>query len=198
MKVGLFGGSFDPIHRGHVAPVVEARRRLGLDRVFYLPTALPPHKARREQAPPYSRYAMVELAILGQEGLFASPFELTPDRPAYTVDTVLHFRHTLPEAELYLLIGSDSFAELHQWVRFREIVATARLAVLDRPGWDEAGLPAEPAALLGGDRVTWLHQPKIEVSSTRLRALLAKGEPAPDGMLDDLVAGYIRKYDLYR
>ena len=201
MRIGLFGGSFDPIHRGHVEPVVAARRLLGLDRVIYLPTAAPPHKARREQAPPYARYAMVELAILGHEGLYASPFELTPERPAYTVDTVLHYRSTLPDAELYLLIGSDSFAEIHHWVRYREIVQAARLAVLDRPGWEAADLAAEPAALAHGelgDRVIWLHQPPVAISSTELREQLKVGLAPPPGMLDDLVASYVRKYDLYR
>ena len=101
MKIGLFGGSFDPIHRGHVEPVREARRRLGLERVIYLPTATPPHKPRRALAPALARFAMVELALLGEEGLYVSAHELTPERPAYTVETLEHFRRQMPEAELH-------------------------------------------------------------------------------------------------
>ena len=113
MKVGLFGGSFDPIHRGHLDPVRAAMRDLGLDRVIYLHTARPPHKPGRALAPALARYAMVELALLGEEGLYASAHELTLDRPAYTIETLEHFRRQMPAAELYLLIGGDSFADLH-------------------------------------------------------------------------------------
>ncbi len=144
MKIGLFGGSFDPIHRGHIEPVQEARRLVGLDRVIYLPTAKPPHKPRRALAPAHARYAMVELALLDEEGLYASAHELTPDRPAYTVETLEHFQREMPDAELHLLIGGDSFADFHHWVRWPEIAAAARLVVLARPGWELESLPLDP------------------------------------------------------
>jgi nicotinate-nucleotide adenylyltransferase len=211
LKVGLFGGSFDPIHRGHIEPVQEARRALALDRVLYLPTARPPHKPGRQLAPPLARYAMVELALLHEEGLFAVPHEVTPDRRAYTIDTVERFRRELPAAELYLLIGSDSFLELPHWHRWRDIVGAARLVVLSRPGWAVAapaasvpgGLPApggeeELAQLVRAGRVQLLRQRPCEVSSTRLRELLARGERPPAGWLQDLVVDFIAKYDLYR
>jgi nicotinate-nucleotide adenylyltransferase len=205
MKVGLFGGSFDPIHRGHLEPVQEARRVLGLERVIYLPTAIPPHKPGRRLAPPLARYAMVEIAILAEEGLYASPYELTLDRPAYTAETVEHFQRQLPAAELHLLIGSDSFFELPHWVRWRDVVAAARLVVLARPGWDLAELAgtAEPerrelSALLASDRVRVLEQRPCEVSSTRLRELLVRGERPPAGWMPDLVVDFVHKYSLYR
>ncbi|HEY7213626.1 MAG TPA: nicotinate (nicotinamide) nucleotide adenylyltransferase [Thermoanaerobaculia bacterium] len=200
MKIGLFGGSFDPIHRGHVEPVREARRALGLDRVIYLPTARPPHKPGRVLAPPLARYAMVELALLGEEGLYASPHELTLDRPAFTIETLEHFQSAMPGAELFLLIGGDSLADLHHWVRWREIPRAARLAVLARPGWelDAVALDPEVAALARTDRVLLLRQPEVDVSSTRLRQLLAVGLPLPPGAVPDLVVRYLHKYALYR
>src|ERR1700674_2750091 len=239
MKVGLFGGSFDPIHCGHLEPVKEARRLLGLEGVIYLPTAIPPHKPGRLLAPPLARYAMVEMAILAEEGLYASPYELTLDRPAYTAETLEHFQRELPAAELHLLIGSDSFFELPHWVRWRDIAAAARLVVLARPGWDLAGLTeisessgssesaessestetVEPSragsqadrwqgpqgqerrelsALLASDRVRVLDQRPYEVSSTRLRELLARGERPPDVWMPDLVVDFVHKYRLYR
>lgn len=199
MKLGLFGGSFDPIHAGHVLPVREARRALGLDRILYLPTAHPPHKPRRRMAPPHARYAMVELALLGEEGLFASPYELTLDRPAYTVETLEHFRRLEPAADLHLLIGSDSFSDLHHWVRWREIPGLARLVVLARPGWsqEESALPAELQELARDERVTLLHQPPVDVSATRLRELFARGEQPPAGWVHESVVRYVQKYDLY-
>ena len=200
MKVGLFGGSFDPIHRGHIEPVREARRALGLDRVIYLPTARPPHKPGRVLAPAFARYAMVEMALLREEGLYASTHELTVDRPAYTIETLEHFRAEMPEAELFLLIGGDSFADLHLWLRWREIPRAAQVVVLARPGWDFATVPLDPevAELARTDRVLLLRQPPVDVSSTRLRELLAAGFPLPEGALPDLVVRYLQKYDLYR
>ncbi|HVS00923.1 MAG TPA: nicotinate (nicotinamide) nucleotide adenylyltransferase [Thermoanaerobaculia bacterium] len=198
MKIGLFGGSFDPIHYGHILPVQEARRALGLDRVIYLPTAVPPHKPGRQLAPAYARYAMVELALLDEEGLYVSTHELTLGRPAYTIETVEHFQSVLPDAEIYLLIGGDSFADLPFWVRWRDLVTAARLVVLARPGWDEAGLAPELAALARSDRVHLLRQPPVDISSTRLRALFACGEAPPAGMVPDRVAYYVQKYKLYQ
>jgi len=200
MKIGLFGGSFDPIHRGHIEPVREARRLLGLERVIYLPTATPPHKPRRALAPAHARYAMVELALLDEEGLYVSAHELTPERPAYTVDTLEHFRRQMPDSELHLLIGGDSFADLHHWVRWQEIAAAARLVVLARPGWDLDSIPLDPgvAALARTDRVLVVRQAAVDVSSTRLREQLAAGLPIPPGDVPDLVVRYVQKYGLYR
>jgi len=200
MKIGLFGGSFDPIHRGHIEPVREARRLLGLERVIYLPTATPPHKPRRALAPAHARYAMVELALLGEEGLYASAHELTPDRPAYTVETLEHFRREMPDSELHLLIGGDSFADLHHWVRWPEIAAAARLVVLARPGWDLDSISLDPgvAALARTGRVLVVRQAAVDVSSTRLRERLAAGLPLSPGDVPDLVVRYVQKYGLYR
>jgi nicotinate-nucleotide adenylyltransferase len=200
VKVGLFGGSFDPIHRGHIEPVQEARRALGLDRVIYLPTAVPPHKPGRRLAPAHSRFAMVEMALLEEEGLYASPHELTLGRPAYTIETLEHFKREMPGAELHLLIGGDSFADLSHWVRWREIPEAARIVVLTRPGWDLDAVPLdlEVAALVGSDRVVFLKQPPVDLSSTRLRELFAAGEPAPAGSMPDLVVRYVQKYKLYQ
>lgn len=199
MKLGLFGGSFDPIHQGHVAPVREARRALGLDRVLYLVTGKPPHKAGRALAPPHARYAMVEMALLGEEGLYASPHELILDRPAYTIETLEHFRRADPAADLHLLIGGDSFVDLHLWHRWREIAAAARLVVLTRPGWELDARALHPdLAALAADRVVFLQQPPVDISSTRLRELFARGEHPPSGQVSEPVVRYVQKYDLYR
>ena len=200
MKVGLFGGSFDPIHRGHIDPVREARRALGLERVLYLPTAVPPHKPGRTLAPAHARFTMVELALLFEEGLYASAHELTLDRRAFTIETLEHFRRAMPQAELHLLVGGDSLADLHHWVRWRDIVEAARVVVLPRPGWElgAASLDPEVAALARTDRVLLLRQPPVDVSSTRLRELLAAGLPPPEGAVPELVVRYLQKYNLYR
>ncbi len=202
MKIGLFGGTFDPIHFGHILPVKQARTQLGLDLVIYLPTAIPPHKPGGQVAPPHARWTMVELALLSDPGLVADPFELTPEKEAFTVDSVEHFRSAFPADDLYLLIGCDSFAELHTWRRWEELVAMVRLAVLVRPDWRpgalEAQLTPEVAALMGTDRVCFVTNRPVAVSATELRRLLATGAQPPEGWLPDLVLQYIQKYNLYR
>lgn len=201
-RVGLFGGSFDPVHAGHVLPAAEARRALGLERVIFLPTARPPHKPKRTLAPAWARYAMVELALLDADGLYASPHELTLGRPAYTVDTVEAFRRRWPEVALHLLVGSDSFAELATWRRWEELVDQVRLVVLARPGWDVERVAGEvPAALarrLEAGEVDVVAGAPVDLSSTEIREILARGEEPPPGALSAPVLHYIRKYCLYR
>jgi nicotinate-nucleotide adenylyltransferase len=194
-RVGLFGGSFDPIHRGHVDPVVEASRVLGLERVVYLPTAEPPHKEGRRFAPALQRYCMVELALLGHVDLVVSDHELTEGRKAYTIDTVEHFAAELPGSELYLFVGADSYLELDQWRRYQDLLAMVTLVVLARPGFERA-LERQPAA--NGHRVVLFESTQVDVSSTALRELLRAGQRPSSEAMAEAVVDYCRKYALYR
>jgi nicotinate-nucleotide adenylyltransferase len=192
MKIGLFGGSFDPIHRGHIQPVLEAVEQAGLDRVIYLPTGRPPHKPNRRLAPALARYAMTELALVRHDRLWVSAHELSEAAPTYTVDTLRHFAAAYPGDELHLVIGADSFAELSTWVRFEEILELARLVVLARPGV-AAIAAAAPAA-----RVQRVDNRPVEVSSTEVRRLLARGERPPAGWVPEPVVDFAFKYRLYQ
>jgi len=202
VRIGLFGGSFDPIHFGHVALARAARSELDLDQVLFLPTAQPPHKPEHEPAPGLARYAMVELALLAEEGLFASPFEWTPGQEAYTVDTVAHFRREWPSARLFLLIGSDSLLDLPSWRRWRELVAAVDLAVAVRSGFAgetlASGLVPELRARVAAGAVHFLTHPPLPFSSSEVRDFLAQGAEPPAGSLPPLVLDYARKYRLYR
>lgn len=221
-RLGLFGGSFDPVHRGHVEPVRQARETLRLDRVLYLPTARPPHKSDPSRAPeasPLARFAMVELALLDEEGLEVSTHELErrhDDAPAYTIDTLEHFAREHPDAELHLLLGADSLLHLPSWKRWRELPERARLVVMARPGWrlrrsdafdadasaaDDASGPdlhPELAAALEDGSIRVLRQVTVDVSSTEIRTRRASGEAVPDSWLHPRVLHYLDKYDLYR
>lgn len=200
MKLGLCGGSFDPVHRGHVDPVLEAVEAIGLDRVIYLPTAEPPHKAPRT-ASVQRRFAMVELALLGYENLLVSDFEMTPGRTAYTVETVRHFAAKEPEDDLYLILGSDSFVEFTGWRQWRQIAELATLVVLARPDGSAARLGEisdELDGLVQQDRVRFVENRPIQVASRSIRSTFAAGEEPPAGALAPLVLNYLRKYDLYR
>ncbi len=199
MKLGLYGGSFNPIHWGHLRPLRRAREALGLDRLLYLPTAHPPHKRRYQFAPAWARYAMVELALLSEEGMFASAFEMQGE-VAYTVDTLEHFRGRHPRARLFLVLGSDSFARLTAWREWRRILELAELAVLTRPGEAsaEGELAPELAAVLASGRARRIFNEPVAVSSTAVRRALATGLPETQDLVPPLVLDYIRKYGLYR
>jgi nicotinate-nucleotide adenylyltransferase len=201
-RVGLFGGSFDPIHAGHLVPVRQARERLALDRVIYLPTARPPHKPKQHFAPAHARFCMVELALLGEEGLYASAHELTLGRPAYTVETVEAFQRRWPGVRFHLLVGSDSFAELATWRRWQDLAAQVRLAVMARPGWQPGRirprLPDELGRLVDAGEIDFVLHDPVDLSATELRRILARGEDPPPGAVPAPVLDYIRKYSLYR
>lgn len=197
MKLGLYGGSFDPIHRGHLSPVREAREHLALDRVIYLPTARPPHKPRRDGASALARYTMVELALLGEDGLFASSLELT-DHVAYTVGTLEHFHLQHPAARLFLVVGSDSLARLDTWREWRRILELAELAVLDRPTDDGREPSPTLQAALDPDRVHFIHNTPVAASSTEIRRHVAAGSCDLRRLIPRLVLNYIHKYGLYQ
>ena len=195
MRIGLYGGSFDPIHDGHIRPVREAREALGLDRVIYLPTARVPHK-EGSAAPALARYVMVELALLGEPKTEVSGLEME-DRVTYTVETLEHFRRREPEAELFLILGSDSLARLDGWRRWRDILSLAELAVLERPGEDREPSPELRSALKKA-RVHRVANAPVAVSSTAIRRRIATHPQDLRRHLPSLVLDYIAKYDLYR
>jgi len=202
MRLGLFGGCFDPIHNGHIRPVREAQASLNLDRVIFLPTAVPPHKPGRQFAPPHARFAMVELALLNEPSLAVSPLELTPDRPFYTVDSLRHFRQHYGNSDLYLLLGGDGFAELHTWKDWQELGRLAHLAVLTRPDWHWSEyrnrVPVELVELAESDRVRFIPNEPVTVSATEIRQQLAGKQEVSTDAVPELVLKYIRKYSLYQ
>lgn len=201
MKIGLYGGSFDPVHCGHIEPILVAKRQLGLDRVIYLPTAEPPHKPDRSMAPAHARFAMVELALLDQPDLFVSAFELTPGRPAFSVDSAEQFAAEYPGAKLFLILGGDSYRQLDTWHRWRDLVEICAPAILVRPGWELErvvnGLHPELAALMTDGGATFVENPAVDVSSTHVRDLFSRRDPVPPEMMPPLVVEYVEKYQLY-
>jgi nicotinate-nucleotide adenylyltransferase len=137
MRIGLFGGTFDPIHFGHLRAALEVKEGFGLAQVFLIPAALPPHKTREGVAPAADRLHMIELAVKGEPGLTASDVEIRRDGPSYTIDTVRHFyREAADAAEIFLLMGLDAFLEIDTWKSFRELLALVSVIVISRPGGD--------------------------------------------------------------
>jgi nicotinate-nucleotide adenylyltransferase len=202
VRVGLFGGSFDPIHEGHRACALAALEALALDRVDFLPTAVPPHKPDRRFAPALARYAMAELALLDDARLRVAADELTPGIPAYAIETVELRRQSRPDEEPVLLIGADSLATLDGWRRWRDLLATVELGVFTRPGFDwaatEPRIASDLAAAIRAANLHWIGAVEHPAAATEIRRRFAAGEPIPDGWLAPRVLAFVEKYQLYR
>ena len=188
-RIGLFGGTFDPPHSGHVAMAQTARRSLGLDRVLFSVAPRPPHKQREPTSPLAHRVRMVEIAIGHEDGLAVTHIEEAHD-VSYTVDMLRACRRET-RADIYFILGADSLVELGTWKEPGEILRLATLVVFPR-GEIVSRLEVEgPAALVMFER------PSIDVSSTAVRESLAAGQHAGSA-LPDGVAAYALEHGLYR
>ncbi|MCX5881129.1 MAG: nicotinate (nicotinamide) nucleotide adenylyltransferase, partial [Deltaproteobacteria bacterium] len=135
MRIGLFGGTFNPIHFGHLRTVLEVRERFGLGRVYLIPSALPPHKSQVGIASPSDRLEMIRRAVENDPDFVVSDVELMRTGPSYTIDTLSFFANVLPETDpRFLIIGLDAFLDIHTWKDFRGILTRTPLIVMGRPG----------------------------------------------------------------
>jgi nicotinate-nucleotide adenylyltransferase len=175
VKLGLFGGTFDPPHTGHLIVAQDAALALRLDRVLFVPAAVPPHKQHGNVSPASARRRMLELA---DDPVFAlEPLELERGGPSYTVDTLRQL-HRRAAADYTLLLGADQYAEFDSWRDPSEIRTLARIAVLDRAGAGAhhgSGLEQAPAS--GRRGVVHVGVTRIDISSTEIRARIASGQP---------------------
>jgi len=200
-RVGVFGGTFDPVHVAHVVAAVEARRALGLDRVVLVPAGDPWQKRGTVTAPAADRLAMVRAAVEGIEGLEVSPLEVEHDGPSYTYQTLEAL--TAPGRELFLIVGADVAATMGSWVGIERLPALATLVVVTRadpeaePGAAEAGAWEPDARLPAGWRGERVAIPRLDVSSTGLRARAARGWPL-DGLVPPGAVRIIAERGLYR
>ena len=187
-RIGVFGGTFDPIHIGHLVAGVNVRHRLSLDLVLFVVANDPWQKADRDVTAAQDRLAMVEAAVRGVDGLEASDVEIRRGGVSYTADTLAALAG--PGRELFLVLGSDAAANLPTWERIEEVRARARLVVVRRAGAEAAAPPAG-----------WEHDtvdiPRLEVSSTDLRARFAEGRPL-DWLVPDAVVRLAEERGLYR
>lgn len=189
-RVGVFGGTFDPPHLGHLALAEWARDRLRLSRVLFVPAGVPPHKRGRRVTDAAHRLAMTRLAVRGNPSFAVTAIEAERDGPSFTVDTLREVGRREPGARLYLVIGEDSLEEFASWRAPGEILSRARLAVAARPG------PARgPAA--GRPPCVWIGSPTLALSSSDLRRRARAGRSLRY-LVPDAVIAYIRRHRLYR
>lgn len=197
MRYGVFGGTFDPPHNGHLALAEAALKQLGLDRILWVVTAVPPHKRDVLITPVTDRLDMVAATIAGRPQYEISRVDVDRPGPHWAADTVALLSQERPGAELVYLMGSDSLRDLPNWGRPRELLAKANLGVLRRPG-AEANLIALEAQLPGIlDRVAFVSAPSFDVSSHSVRQRVAAGE-AIHSLVPPGVGDIIQARGLYR
>lgn len=183
-RIGIYGGTFDPIHNAHLLIARAAQQEAELDRVLFVVSARPPHKRATACASPEERYAMVEAAVADEPGLEPSRIEMDREGPSYTAETLRQLKARHPDADLFLIMGIDSLVDLPKWKDPQTILELAQLLVVPRPG--EWKTPPELAG-----RYRLLEFARVPTSSTGVRQRIMEGEP-----LDTLVPASVKKFIL--
>ena len=221
MRIGLFGGTFNPVHFGHLRTVLEVRERFGLDRVYLIPSAMPPHKSEAGIASPSDRLEMIRRAVENDADFVVSDVELMRTGPSYTIDTLSFFADALPRTDpRFLIVGLDAFLEIHTWKDFRGILTRIPLIVMGRPGAQDCGLfqdmPLAVADYLDGlapgyqydrQQSVFVHpgfQPvhligvtSLDISSSAIRSLVRSGRSIRF-LVPETVSEFISSKGLYQ
>jgi nicotinate-nucleotide adenylyltransferase len=218
-RVGLLGGTLDPIHFGHLETACAAKRALHLDLVYVLPSNLPPHRAQQPVASGHHRFAMTALAINGMDGFRASEIELSAPGPSYTADTLNRFSSAagLAVSQIFFITGADAFAEIETWYRYPDVLDLANFVVVSRPGFPVevlgdrlpalagrmAGASAQPPAasrqppVAGSSRIFLVNATTPDVSSSDIRQRLMMHRSI-SGLVPATVERHITQHGLYR
>jgi nicotinate-nucleotide adenylyltransferase len=209
-RIGVLGGTLDPIHCGHLAAAAAARDAFDLPRVLVVPSHVPPHRPVQPEASPFHRFAMAALAVSGMPRIEACDDELRSEGPSYTADTLERLAgRGLAASQIFFITGADAFAEIATWKRYPEVIDLAHFVVVSRPGYDLDSLgerlpdlrsrmrPAGAPARTDGSTLIFLLQASTpDVSSTMVRDRLRRGEPL-SGLVPRLVETHIRQHHLY-
>ena len=198
MTVGILGGTFDPIHNGHIEAAAAAQRALSLERILLMPARTPPHRSIEPRASAFHRFAMAALAA-AERKMSVSDLELRREGPSYTALTLetLHAEGFAP-AQLYFITGSDAFAEVNTWYDYPRILQLANFVVVSRPGAPKMSdlITDSKLEVASRTKVLFVEADTPDVSSTEIRRRVAAGEPL-DGIVPACVAGHILRHRLY-
>lgn len=210
-RIGILGGTFDPIHVGHIETAAAAQQGLALERVVFIPSRVPPHRQVGPEASPYHRFAMTALAINALDGFEVSDMELAAPGTSYTADTLGRLHATgLVAAQIFFITGADAFAEIETWRQYPRVLDMAHFVVVPRPGHEVGALPAllpalagrmvrasPDAALPGTPSIFLVNAPTPDVSSTAIRRRLRRRESVR-GLVPAAVEIHIRQHGLYQ
>jgi nicotinate-nucleotide adenylyltransferase len=192
-RVGVMGGTFDPIHHGHLVAASEVQAWFDLDEVVFVPAGDPWQKSGRQVAPAEHRYLMTVIATASNPRFNVSRVDIDRDGPTYTVDTLRDLKAAMPDADLYFITGADALADIFTWRAAEDLFPLAQFVGCTRPGHE---MDPQTLAAIPADRVTMVEIPALAISSTECRARARRGEPVwylvPDGVVQ-----YIVKHHLY-
>jgi nicotinate-nucleotide adenylyltransferase len=197
MRLGLFGGTFDPPHLGHLVVAQEAVERLSLDRLVFLVAGLPPHKVGEALSPPRIRLEMTAAAVAGNRSFEVSDLELGREGPSYTVDTLRYFRSIHSDAEIFFILGADQLAEFHEWQEPDEVATLSTVVAVSRSGVDPDQV--QPVKFPSGKSLDFVHLgvPRVDISSSEIRARVREGKSVRYLVPED-VTRIIETHCLYR
>lgn len=197
-RIGLMGGTFDPVHHGHLYIAEAARETFALEQVLFIPVGNPPHKQHRRITPARDRLSMLSLAVAGNPWFSVSALETDRRGPTYTVDTLTALQAESPDAVYYYIIGADTLLEVQNWKSFDQVAGLCRFIVLHRPGVPRPQAQAEGEALRRtyGAQIEWMESLLLEISSQDIRQRTAQNRSIRY-LVPEPVAGYIRRMQLY-
>jgi nicotinate-nucleotide adenylyltransferase len=191
-KIGILGGTFDPIHLGHLVLAEQVKEKLGLDKVIFIPSASPPHKSKRKLSPAKDRFHMTKLALESNSTFLVSDIELKRKGLSYTVETLKQLKKQYPDSEIYFLTGSDVLDEIHTWKNPEQIYKLAKVVIAIRPGFDSFDSKNHFAKKSMIVPIT-----SVDISSTQIRERVKK-EQSIKYLVPAKVEEYIKKKRLFR
>jgi len=214
-KIGLLGGTFNPVHSGHLQAAKQVQEKFRLQTILFIPSYIPPHKQTSDMASPRDRFAMVRLAVAGHPGFVASPIEIRARQKSYSIITLNEVRRIYPGARVFFILGVDAFLEIQTWMSYREVLEKCRFIVVRRPGYRLSGakkvVPGEfrdkivairrsaevNGQTIGAYRFFLVDIRALPVSSTEIRCRIRQGRSIK-GLVPEAVEDFIRKKKLYR
>lgn len=196
-KIGIMGGTFDPIHNGHVWTAKSIYEMLDLDQVIFIPAFIPPHKQGQNYVAAEHRYAMTALAIEGYPNFSVSDMEIKRNSVSYTFDTISALKEEYPEAELYFIIGADTVHQLPSWYRINELIRLTTFVAADRPGYHNAiDTVVDKLGNISREKIILLDTPDLSISSTEIRSRV-KNKESLEELVPLKVEEYIVEHGLY-
>jgi nicotinate-nucleotide adenylyltransferase len=199
MKIGVLGGTFDPVHLGHISMAEEARDALGLDEVILAPAGQPMSKVNQPITPAEHRINMLRLAVKDKTGLSVSTIETERPGPSFTIDTITALQQKYgARAEIFFILGWDSLEQLPDWREPGHLITMCRLVAVPRPGCAQPNMRNLERQIPGiSKKVIFLEKPNMDISATAIREQIARGDSI-DRLVPGPVAAYIKKHKLYR
>lgn len=206
VSIGILGGTFDPIHFGHLRPALDVAEQLNLDRIHLIPSARPPHRDQ-PQATPEQRLTMLQLAVKNSEQFVVDDRELHREGVSYTIDTLLDLRQEFPDSPLYLLMGTDVFLHIQTWHRWQELLGLAHIVVMQRPDeipdmpkkiavWTQQNVAVDGDQSLLAGKIWSVAVTQLAISATEIRSKLAQGL-SPQFLMPNAVIELIEMLAIY-